>query len=65
MRGHGCPCRCDILDMTFQKNNRIKYLEQMTGNIQFVLYNAIKIPYFFKLNNTIVYDLYVDLLHHS
>lgn len=37
----------------------------MTGNIKFLLYNAIKIPYFFKMNNTIVYDLYVVLVHHS
>lgn len=37
----------------------------MTGNIKFLLYNAIKIPYFFKMNNTIVYDLYVVLDQHS
>lgn len=37
----------------------------MTGNIKFLLYNVIKIPYFFKMKNTIVYDLYVDLVHHS
>lgn len=36
----------------------------MTGYNKILLYNEIKIPYFFKMNNTIVYNQYVDLAHH-